>query len=145
MIPPRPQSIQFEVNLSFTAGMELWKLPGRYVIPRGYKGWVRVYYKEKGALPLPRNGKFYVLRIPASGVLHTSSELRSDIADAQFVFSDGRMISVSGASTIRVWREDPAASGCTGRPSQIFFVGTDQKYIHTPKAQDGGPPFVPCR
>jgi hypothetical protein len=137
------QSLQFEVDLSFTSALKLWRLRSRYIIPKGYRGWVRVYYRERGAPLSPTSGDFNVLRIPASGILHTSSDLRNDSGDAQYVFSDGNPISASGLPP-PIWGGDHI--GCDGRtPYQVFFVGTDRQYERAPKDKDGMSPSSPCK
>ena len=45
----------------------------RWIIPKGYVGWLRLDYRVPGAPPLPiENGRFLV-RMPLSGRLQTSS------------------------------------------------------------------------
>src|SRR5437764_15021636 len=51
-------------------------LPGptlRFLIPQGYVGMFRVDFECPGAPPLPREGSAYVIRIPPSRWLNTSS------------------------------------------------------------------------
>ena len=129
------ESMQFEAEVSLTGALELWKLPGRYTIPSSYTGWVRVHFNEKGARPSPKSGDHYLLNIPISGVLHTSSELRSDPRDAEYIFSNGM------PAPTRDWLVVNA--GDCG-VYQAFFVGTQQRFAHAPKGQDGGPPVEPC-
>ena len=47
--------------------VELW------IIPKGYTGWLRLDYGVAGAPPLPIEGGRYVVRMPRSGRLQTSS------------------------------------------------------------------------
>lgn len=129
--------LEFEVDLSFTAGLKPWNLPTHYVIPKGYKGWVRLYVEEKAAPPLPKGMGFYVARIPRSGVLHTSSQLRDDGRGSKYFYSDGRVMRQP------TWA--PNQSDCSGKSTQrVFFVGTDKEYDLSLKNGSGGPRQAPC-
>lgn len=128
-------SMQFEAEVSFTGALELWKLPGRYTIPDGYAGWVRVHFSEKGAPPSPKHGDRYLLNVPASGILHTASELRSDFRDAEYFFSNG--------APVATWNRLVVDAGDCGI-YQTFFVGTRQQFEGASKDKDGGPPLEPC-
>ena len=152
------ESLQFEAELSFTGALELWKLPSRYVILKGYTGWVRVHYNEKGAAPSPKKDGYQVLQIPSSGVLHTSAELRTDSRDAQYIFSDGAVASASGTHR-QIWAWTTVFAGDCGGTYHLFFVGTKQQYASAPntvsygsgnctctiqKDKDGAAPEIPC-
>jgi hypothetical protein len=150
---PGPQPLDglldFQVDLAFTGGLELWKLRSRYIIPKGYRGFVHVYYNDQSASPAPKSGDFYLLNIPKSGILHTSSDLRPISGDEQYVFSDGTPISASGlplpmlidgsgwplgADELRRSLSDEQVRKLgEDRPDrsvgkQSFFVGTDRQY-----------------
>jgi hypothetical protein len=123
-LTPGPQpldvTLDFEADLVFTGALELWKLRSRFIIPKGYRGFVYVYDNDPGAPPSPKSGDFYLLRIPASGILHTSSKLRDISGDEQYIFSDGLTLSVYGLRR-------PILISPRARP-QSFFVGTDRQY-----------------
>jgi hypothetical protein len=126
-------SLQFEVDLSYTAALEPWELPALYVIPAGYKGWIRVYVNEDGAPPLPKRGEFYVVRIPRSGVFHTSSKLREDYGGSKYVFTDGMPMKQP------VWEGKQLECSSAYASQHVFFVGTDDEYKRTLKDDFGGP------
>jgi hypothetical protein len=136
------ESMQFEAELSFTGALELWRLPGRYTVPGGYTGWVRVHFNEKGAPPSPKGGDRLLLTVPASGVLHTSTELRSDSRDAEYFFAGGAPILLSGIHQ-QIWNWLVVNAGDCGA-YQTFFVGTKQQFESALKDKEGGPPLVPC-
>ena len=52
--------------------------PYQYLIPRGYVGWIRVDFNVKAAPPLPVEGNYYVVRIPATGYFFSSLRLWQD-------------------------------------------------------------------
>ncbi len=60
-----------------------------YYIPEGYTGWVTVKYEKEGQPPLKEVDGTWELRIPASGVLETSSSLGSGWARDEFFWTDG--------------------------------------------------------
>ena len=45
----------------------------RWIIPAGYVGWLRLDYSVKGAVPLPIENGRYVVRLPSSGRIATST------------------------------------------------------------------------
>lgn len=49
------------------------KHPYRFLIPEGYVGWVRVDFDVKGAAALPIEDGYYIVKIPDTGRLQTSS------------------------------------------------------------------------
>ena len=116
---PLEVSLDFEVDLAFTGALELWKLRSRYIIPKGYRGFVDVY-EDPRELPSPKSGDFYLLHIPASGILRTSSKLRDISGDEQYIFSDGLPLSAYGLRR-------PILIYSGGR-HQSFFVGTDRQF-----------------
>ncbi|HEX5708275.1 MAG TPA: hypothetical protein VFX96_13310 [Pyrinomonadaceae bacterium] len=68
---------------------EKQRRPSRYLIPDGFVGWVKIYYKVKDAPPLPFEDGAYLFKIPASGVLKTSSSMEYGWAsDEYFYYSD---------------------------------------------------------
>jgi hypothetical protein len=65
----------------------------RVVLPDEYVGWVRVDYRVPGAAPLPAEDGFQILLIPESGVLVTSSDMRtSPKRDEVFFERSGKRI-----------------------------------------------------
>lgn len=44
-----------------------------WLIPQGYKGWLRLDYSVQNAPPLPMENGSYIIRMPSSGRLQTSS------------------------------------------------------------------------
>src|ERR1035438_4511752 len=49
-----------------------------WMIPEGYVGWLRLDYGVEGALPLPIEKGYYVVRFTRTGRLQTSSRNRSE-------------------------------------------------------------------
>ena len=63
--------------------------PSRFLIPTGYVGWVRVEYRVADAPPLPREGKYSLVRVERDGALRTSSDLPEGWAHDQFFYYSG--------------------------------------------------------
>jgi hypothetical protein len=63
--------------------------PLRFELAPNFSGWVVVREGVRGAPELPRDGKTWVLKIPTSGVLETSSLPRDGVGSVDFVVIDG--------------------------------------------------------
>ena len=113
------------------------RLSSRFLIPEGYTGWVRVEFEVKDAPSLPVENGQYVLKIPASGVLTTSSAEQYGWAKDSYDFYTGtgsHPVNDSGPESLIWGKINGEASGTSGtRKYQEFFVGTNQQF----KAQFG--------
>lgn len=109
----------------------------RYLIPKGYVGWVKVYFKVKNAPPLELEDGRYLLKFPTTGRLETSSENQYGVGpvDEYFYYSDDtrqplELAGSDGRGTIRV----PYNGERFDSNSQLtetyegFFVGTSEEY-----------------
>jgi hypothetical protein len=72
-------------------------------IPAGYVGWLRLDYSVSGAAPLPVENGCYVVRLPRTGRLATSTANRPPIDRNEYVFEDasGRHKLVFSTKTIQ--------------------------------------------
>ncbi|MFZ0417627.1 MAG: hypothetical protein WAM04_05960 [Candidatus Sulfotelmatobacter sp.] len=100
----------------------------RFLIPEGYTGWIRIEFEVQGAAPLPMDGGEYVLRIPADGVLRTSSAEQYGWAQDHYYY-----YSAQGTRSLPdslIWGKiNGEASGASGkRKYEEFFVGTAQQF-----------------
>jgi hypothetical protein len=104
----------------------------RFLLPTAYTGWIRIEFEVQGASPLPKEGGEYILRIPADGVLRTSSPEQYGWAQDHFYYysADGmRPIPDSGEASLIWGRINGEASGTSGkRKYEEFFVGTAQQF-----------------
>src|SRR5437868_295413 len=57
------------------ACQEKQRRPSRYLILKGYVGWVRIDFKVKDAPPVPTEDEHYLFKFPPSGHLRTSSDM----------------------------------------------------------------------
>ncbi len=106
----------------------------RFLLPEGYVGWVRVEFQVSGAPTVPVEEGEYVLQIPPSGVLKTSSAEQYGWAKNRYYYTSKggvRMLPDTGQDGgIRIWGKiNGEESGSLGkRTYQEFFVGTAQEF-----------------
>src|SRR4051812_47464913 len=60
--------------------------PTRFLIPEGYVGWVRIDFGIKDAPPLSIEDGFYLIKIPASGLLQTSTDIEYGTAKDEYYY-----------------------------------------------------------
>jgi len=105
--------------------------PSRFLIPSGYTGWVRVDYGISSAPPLPREGKYLLVRLASHGTLRTSSGLPDGWGHDQFFYVSGdQRKALSNAGWCKggmIWDE---ITGKDERASSFlkFFVGTEDQF-----------------
>jgi hypothetical protein len=109
----------------------------RFLIPEAYTGWIRVEFEVQGAPPLSMEGDESVLRIPAGGILRTSSPEQYGWArDHYYYYSAEGMhpIPDSGEAPLIWGKINGEASGAAGkRKYEEFFVGTAQQFKNQAK------------
>jgi hypothetical protein len=70
--------------IATTAACQKQRRPSRYLIPEGYVGWVKIYFKVKDAPVLPIEDGYYLFKFPESGILRTSSTMEDGWARDQY-------------------------------------------------------------
>jgi hypothetical protein len=127
--------------LAFGAAMSMGappiaRHPTKFLIPQGYVGWVKIEHGESGS-PFEMSNGAYICRIPASGILKTSSSLEDGWAkDEYFYYSeDGslRPLPDTGwGGGGMIWAENTEWQTENGtRPtrfSENFYVGREDQY-----------------
>jgi hypothetical protein len=111
--------------------------PTHFLIPQGYVGWVKIDHGQSGP-PLEMSNGAYICRIPASGVLQTSSSLEDGWAkDEYFYYSaDGSLSPLpetgwGGGGMIWGGNTKWQLEGNGTRPKQLsenFYVGLENQY-----------------
>src|SRR5678816_4017048 len=106
-----------------------------YVLPDGYVGWVKIYYRVPDAAPLPMVRSHYLFEVPESGVLVTSSPCEYGwAASDEYAYlrgSDHIPLPRTGWGGGGMIWADYNAHGGPGQPSDEwsgFFVGTEAQY-----------------
>lgn len=104
----------------------------RFFIPEGYSGWVRVEFEVSGAPALLSKAGQPVLKVPATGVLRTSSPEQYGWAKDRYYFysnAGSRPLPDSGSGRLVWGKINGETVGSSGkRKYEEFFVGTSQEY-----------------
>jgi hypothetical protein len=115
----------------------------RFLVPEGYRGWVRVEFEIPGAPALPAERGQTVIKIPPSGLLRTSSPEQYGWARDTYVFYSSaglRPIPDSGPARLIWGKINGEETGLSGkRKYEEFFVGNEQLYkdqMDQPKPKD---------
>ena len=102
------------------------------MIPAGYTGWARIYFRQKGAPPLPKEDGRLLLKLDAQGTLQTSSDPLSGHGNDDFFYYAGdRRTPLSNAGVCKggmVWQIQTMVEEPTATPFVRFFVGTEDQY-----------------
>ena len=130
------------LTLVLLTGLALWlsvsarnstRHSSRFLIPEGYTGWIRVEFEAQGARPLPMEDGEYLIKIPADGVLRTSSTEQYGWAKDHYYYYESaggvRPLPDSGPMGLIWGKIDGEESGASGkRKYEEFFVGTAQQF-----------------
>ena len=120
------------------------RAPSRFLIPSGYVGWVRIEYRVAGAPPLPREGKYLLVRADRQGHLQTSTDLPSGWGRDQFFYDSGRARQpLSNAGWCKggmIWGEE--STNQSSGVLQKFFVGNEDQFRM--EVDPAGKTYSPC-
>jgi hypothetical protein len=115
--------------------------PSLFLIPEGYVGWVRIEMANNTAPPLPIENGYYVVQLPESGLLKTSTPIESGWASDDYFYYSTRGRSVlratawGGGGMIWAGRTGREESDGVGTYYQEFFVGTEEEYREKAKEE----------
>jgi hypothetical protein len=117
--------------------------PEKWIIPENYTGWLRLDYAITGAPSLPMEGGAYLVRIPQSGRLETSSPYNPSVDKNEFFVTTDHGLQKLGFSQEMMAHSQPAieeyavqnafgffevAKNTVQRPGKCVFVGTDPAF-----------------
>jgi hypothetical protein len=124
-----------------------------HLIPEGYVGTVRVDYGVQGAAPLPLEHGKYVVRVPATGHVVTSTPFEEGSGRDEFYYvADSRRTKLAWGrggmiqarrdgelpvSSSRPWERQRREN--QGRFYSLYFVGTEQQQRAFEKSGADGP------
>jgi hypothetical protein len=118
--------------------------PSRYLIPDGYVGWVKIIFRKSDAPALPVEDGHYLLKIPPSGSLETSSEIEYGVASGDDYFyycgdTRRKLESTGWGGGGMVWGEYNGSSGNNERTElhEGFFIGTEEQMKTLPAGNVG--------
>jgi hypothetical protein len=108
--------------------------PERFLIPAGYKDWVRVDFRQKDAPPLPTEDGRLLLKLNEHGALRTSSDPQPGHGRDDFYYYSGdRRTPLSNAGVCKggmIWQIETMVDERTSTSFARFFVGTEEQYRH---------------
>ena len=98
-------------------------------------GWVKIYFNVQDAPPVPIEDGYYLFKLPASGVLQTSSTMEYGWAnDEYFYFTTENRRRLPGTvwgGGGMIWGEHNGESSSPAKDVstyQGFFVGSESEY-----------------
>lgn len=115
----------------------------KFLIPKGYVGWLRVEHDVECASPIPVGDGMRIFRFTGAGVIETSSPLPQDTAERRYFYyaEDGSARDLAAdyrRGNGMIWQEVPGSRA--GKMSMfIFFVGTEEQF----KSRPNPPGFLP--
>ena len=98
-----------------------------YLIPNGYTGYVQIDFNVANAPPLPREGEYFLIKVPPSGIFQTSSGM---IESTKLPYQRDEFFYYTTAGERRSMVHPSCGGGSTRRKigreevSWIFFIGT---------------------
>lgn len=118
---------------AISMGAPIARHPTRFLIPKAYIGWIKIEY-GRNAQPLEMSSGKYICRIPAYGVLATSSPLEEGWAkDEYFYYADDGSTEVlpdtgwGGGGMI--WAGSVSWDSLSAKQfTQTFYVGREDQY-----------------
>lgn len=130
---------------AFVGCQEKQRRPSRYLIPEGYVGWVKIYFKVKDAPALPVEDGCDLFKFSETGILKTSSEMETGWARDEYFYYSGdarRALENTGWDGGMIWAgyAGQSATATMGETStrdipeknktfyEGFFVGTEAEY-----------------
>ncbi len=118
---------------AISMGAPVARHPTRFLIPKAYIGWIKVEY-GRNAPPLAMSNGKYICRIPASGVLATSSPLEDGWAKDEYLYysEDGSTEVLPDTGWGRggmIWAGSVAGDSPNAKQfTQSFYVGREDQY-----------------
>jgi hypothetical protein len=129
-------SLWFVAAISM-GGSPIARHPTKFLIPQGYVGWVKIEHGEN-APPLEMSNGVYICRIPANGILQTSSSLEDGWAKEEYFYysEHGSLRALpetnwGGGGMIWGGHTEFQLGGNGIRPkrfSENFYVGREDQY-----------------
>jgi hypothetical protein len=115
------------------SGCGHWRRPTRMLVPAGYVGWIEVKYGVQGAPPLPLEDGSYLVRVPTTGSLKTSTKEEFGIAADQFCYvsgNDRQPLKIGNWGNGGMVWAGSTGTGSTDNPGESHeecFIGTESQ------------------
>jgi hypothetical protein len=107
----------------------------KFLLPKGFTGWVEVTFEQPGFPPLKREGLTIIYEVPPSGKVMTASKNVSGTMVLNYVEQDGRLIELPTDAPM-IHGQHTSGGSITGPDGQAemlpgiltFFVGTEEQW-----------------
>jgi hypothetical protein len=121
---------------AISMGAPIARHPTRFLIPKGYIGWIKIEY-GRNAPPLQMSNGKYICRIPAAGLLATSSPLEEGWAKDEYSY-----YSEEGSTEVlpdtgwggggMIWAGSIGVDSTSPKQfTETFYVGREDQYHHS--------------
>jgi hypothetical protein len=130
LTPSRACAVGLISLVLITSGCLRTRHPTQFLIPKGYIGWVDISYGVHDTAPLPVEGGYTVVRVPANGKAQTSTEIEAGRAGDQFFYGEGahrsRLRTSPPGGGGMIWGD--SVTGKSRGATREFFVGPESEY-----------------
>jgi hypothetical protein len=107
----------------------------KFLLPKGFTGWVEVTYEQPGFPALKKEGRTLIYEVPPSGKVMTASKNVSGTMILIYVEQDGRLIElptdmpmIHGQGTSGGGQGGPHGQTQKFPDKLTFFVGTEEQW-----------------
>jgi uncharacterized protein DUF6843 len=129
------------VLLGCGIGCSQVRRPNQVLVPDGYVGWIQIIYNVPDAPELSKENGSYIIKLPPSGRLKTSSRVEYGWARDEFYSYSGTRrtrLNVTGwGGGGMVWAG--AIEGSSPNQAMVYFIGSEAMF----KKQEGHAPKLP--
>ena len=118
---------------AISMGVPIARHTTKFLIPKPYVGWIKIEY-GRSAPPLQMSKGKYICRIPASGVLATSSPLEEGWAKDEYLYysEDGStevLPDTGWGGGGMIWAGSVSRDSASAKQfTQNFYVGREDQY-----------------
>ena len=135
-VRPRILFAGFVLLVCFTSGCGL--RPGnRVLIPDGYVGWVRIFYRQATSPRLQKQAGSYIITVDETGTAHTSSPREAGYGNDEYFY----VSSAGGRKKLKLQGMDDQQDDMVhhftyqSAPTEVtlFFVGPREAVATTPR------------
>jgi len=121
--------------------------PARFLIPDGFKGWVRINFQVANSKQLPVEDGRWLFNLDSTGHLQTSSPLDGGFAADEFYYvSNGNRTPLTKTESCgggSIWGISMGSDTNSNRADrEWFFVGSEAEYRQ--RFDPGGRVYIPC-
>jgi hypothetical protein len=121
--------------------------PARFLIPEGFKGWVKIDFQVANTNPLPVENGHWLFTLDPGGHLQTSNQLDGGVAEDDFYYvSNARRTPLRKSESCgggSIWGMATGSDTDSNRADrEWFFVGSEAEYRQ--QIDPGGRIYISC-